>query len=644
MTLRGKITAALAPVPLAFLCAVCTAGTGALGLAGSLSAAQASAAESESYTVTIPTEVSVGEPLSVTSELPAQSNLDVTLTSAHGWRLENGGESVGYVVSGEGLQDYRLHYEAPDARTFVNLLDVSLDASEGAPAFSGTYTDTITFSFDFRQQFTLTLDPSEGSLPAGEQASRQVWSGTAVDALPEPTREGYWFEGWYDAPDGGTQYMADTPMPAGNVTLYAHWREQANTYAVRFDANAEWGGTGSIGTLFVPCGQTAQLPSVGGALANANAAADEVRFAGWNTKQDGTGQNYDDGAEADLAATKAGETVTLYAQWEFKHTLTVQYDTSVEDGVYDYAKYTTEPKWLKPGCKLDWGPEDLLETVDDGVDKTVANWKKEWGSNVVFPADPKLDASGLTTAYAGAADGLKLDRQLCYVDLNGRFRYVGGTGWEGNGTLADKNGNSAAKANIYVNDADVPVEHGVVDYFKPHKYGASYRVELFDVSSHYACSPGSRTIVGTTRSMVWHGATKSHPEGYWVVEPTFYFTEWSHSTSSASDPASPFEPSVSVTVGVEQASEAQDVTNTSVGPGAKGTAADSATQDDEDAALGETSEGGTASSSSDSSTVDSSEGIGSSDDVITLLPDEDASSSADLDISASSDAPGEQGE
>lgn len=645
MTLRGKVTAALALAPLAFLCAVFAAALGAPALPCPGAAARASAAEASTgaYTVTVPAEVAVGEPLTVTSELPTQSRLDVTLSSAHGWQLENGGDGVSYAVSGEGLQDYQLHHEATDAQTFTDSLSVSLSGGAPvAPAYSGTYTDTITFSFDFRQQFALTLDAGEGALPAGEQASRQVWSGVAVGALPVPTREGYWFEGWYDAPDGGTEYTADTPMPAGNVTLHARWREQANTYAVRFDANAEWGGTGSIDTLYVTCGQAAQLPHVGDVLANINAAAGEVRFAGWNTEAGGTGRGYDDGAEAADLAAQTGETVTLYAQWEFKHTLTVQYDTSVEDGVYDYADYTTEPKWLKPGSKLSWGPEDLLAIVDDDVEKNVANWKKEWGSSVAFPADPALDASGLTTAHAGAADGLTLDRQLCYVDLNGRFRYNGGTGWEGNGTLADKNGNAAAKADIYVND--VLIEHGVVDYFKPHKYGASYRVELFDASSHYACSPRNRTIVGTTRSMVWHGATKSHPAGYWVTEPTFYFSEWAHSASSASDPAGPSEPSVGVTADIEQVSEDQDAANTPAEPDTEGALADSAAQDAA-APSGEASEdNATAPSSSDSPDADPAAGQADAGAAVSLPLADAASSAAGSGGPADASAPSGQGE
>ena len=633
MTLKGKITAALAPVPLAFLCAVCTACTGALGLTGPGAPAQADAAENGSYTVTVPTEVSVGEPLTVTSELPAQSNLDITLSSANGWQLENGGDGVSYAVSGEGLQDYQLHHEATDAKTFTDDLSVSLSGDAPvAPAYSGTYTDTLTFSFDFRvNSFTLTLDPGEGALPAGADASRSVEYGAGLGTLPEPTREGYHCVGWYDAPDGGTQYTVDTAMPAADTRLYAHW--ELNTYTVQFDANAGWGGQGSMDPLPMTYNASATLPSGEGSLTNTNAEAGKVRFDGWNTRQDGTGTNYADGAEITNLTTENDVTVTLYAQWEFEHTLTVQYDTSVEGDVYTYASYTTDPKWLRPGQTLAWGPEDLLAIVDDDVEKNLANWKKEWGSNVAFPKDPTLDDVGLTTACAGEAKDFKLDRQKYYLDVNGHFGYIktsgSGFNWWTNGTLNDKYGIPSGKADVYVNGEEKG--HDVLDYMVLHKYGASYQVNLTYLRKPYYCRV--RECSGKVRGESKCSATQSHPDGYYATLAGFFCTTTSSEPWVVSDAED-----------IEQVSDAQDVAETPAEPGSEDAVADSAVQDDEAALSGETSEDGTASFSSDSSAADSSEGTEGSDAAVTLPPDEDAASSTDSGAPASSGAPCEQGE
>lgn len=51
-------------------------------------------------------------------------------------------------------------------------------------------------------------------------------------------------------------------------------------------------------------------------------AADDYRFAGWNTKPDGTGANYDDRTSLDaIGQDESIDSLTLYAQWECAVTL-----------------------------------------------------------------------------------------------------------------------------------------------------------------------------------------------------------------------------------------------------------------------------------------------------------------------------------
>ncbi|WP_312612122.1 S-layer homology domain-containing protein [Oscillibacter sp.] len=68
--------------------------------------------------------------------------------------------------------------------------------------------------------YTVTFNPNGGTV---SEVSRSVAPGTAVGALPIPTRSGsYSFDGWYTAASGGTQISASTTVSA-NVTYYAHW-------------------------------------------------------------------------------------------------------------------------------------------------------------------------------------------------------------------------------------------------------------------------------------------------------------------------------------------------------------------------------------------------------------------------------------
>ena len=81
---------------------------------------------------------------------------------------------------------------------------------------------TVELSFSVTEvpNYTVTFNPNGGAV---SETSRSVAPGTAVGALPTPTRSGsYSFDGWYTAASGGTQISAGTTVSA-NVTYYAHW-------------------------------------------------------------------------------------------------------------------------------------------------------------------------------------------------------------------------------------------------------------------------------------------------------------------------------------------------------------------------------------------------------------------------------------
>lgn len=69
---------------------------------------------------------------------------------------------------------------------------------------------------------TVTLNANGGTV---SPSSVTVTNGDAYGTLPEPTRSGYRFDGWFTASSGGTLVTADTLVnkPNGTDTLYAHW-------------------------------------------------------------------------------------------------------------------------------------------------------------------------------------------------------------------------------------------------------------------------------------------------------------------------------------------------------------------------------------------------------------------------------------
>jgi len=83
--------------------------------------------------------------------------------------------------------------------------------------------------------YKLTYNANGGSVSPG---SKNLIANESYGTLPRPTRPGYTFLGWFTAKSGGKEVSSSTKMPAGNVTIYARWKEGV-------DPNAELVGTWS---------------------------------------------------------------------------------------------------------------------------------------------------------------------------------------------------------------------------------------------------------------------------------------------------------------------------------------------------------------------------------------------------------------
>ena len=210
-------------------------------------------------------------------------------------------------------------------------------------------------------------------------ASKRVVTGDKYGSLPNATRSGYIFVGWYTEALGGTRVTDDAVVTSGsNHTLYAHW--EADNYIVVFNSS---GGSGSMSDQTIKRDVTTTLA--------ANAFSSKgYTFAGWNTKADSSGTSYADKASVkNLAA--GGGSITLYATWKpntFKVTLDDGTENStVIDVTYD-AKYNLPAnKPEKDGFTfLGWYTEQdgggiLITnstTVKTTTDQTLyAYWKKD---------------------------------------------------------------------------------------------------------------------------------------------------------------------------------------------------------------------------------------------------------------------------
>ena len=163
--------------------------------------------------------------------------------------------------------------------------------------------------------YTLSYNANGGS---GSMSSQTVTEGQAAKLKTNTfTKTGYYFTGWNTKANGsGTSYSDGAYATFyGNTTLYAQWEKYADP-VITFNKND---GSGTTATQTVPYGESATL--------NTNSfTRTGYTFSGWNTKDDGTGTAYGDGASISPSSN-----VTLYAQWQL-NTYSYSFDANGGSG------------------------------------------------------------------------------------------------------------------------------------------------------------------------------------------------------------------------------------------------------------------------------------------------------------------------
>ena len=155
---------------------------------------------------------------------------------------------------------------------------------------------------------TVTVDYNHDGLPTDERTCvvgkgyDYIYdNGDAVSSpLPDPTRFGYEFVGWYDAPAGGNEISADYTLTSDPITIYAHWEKGV---VVRFEGN---GYTGTLDAV------SAKPENIYGKLPSPDTSGypQNQTFDGWYTDAGLT-----DKVTAATDFSSAAEEITLYAKW-----------------------------------------------------------------------------------------------------------------------------------------------------------------------------------------------------------------------------------------------------------------------------------------------------------------------------------------
>lgn len=171
-----------------------------------------------------------------------------------------------------------------------------------------------------RGEYKVHFDANGGTGKMKDQAF--VWGKSKNLYANKYKRTGYTYAGWNTKKNGsGTSYKNKekvtslSDVDGSVVTLYAMWN--GIPYQIKYDGNGA--DSGSVKNSSHVYGKSSKL--------NTNKFKKRgYRFAGWNTRQDGTGKTYKNGAKIKNLTTKKNKTITLYAKWKLER-YTIKYNT-----------------------------------------------------------------------------------------------------------------------------------------------------------------------------------------------------------------------------------------------------------------------------------------------------------------------------
>ena len=246
-----------------------------------------------------------------------------TKTSAQTYTISynaNGGSNVpasqtkvhGVTLTLSSTVPYRTNYE------FVGW-SASSSATTATYTAGGSYTGNVSVTlfavWKYKPAtYTVSYDANGGTGAPGRQTKTYGVTLTLTTLIP--TRRNYSFVGWSkDRNATSASYTAGgSYTDNADVTLYAVWRYDPETYSIRYNAN---GGTGAPAnqskTYGVPLTLSAVKPTRAG-----------YEFLGWATSRNATTSEYAPGERY-----TDEESVTFYAVWRYiPKTYTVSYDAN----------------------------------------------------------------------------------------------------------------------------------------------------------------------------------------------------------------------------------------------------------------------------------------------------------------------------
>ena len=220
-----------------------------------------------------------------------------------------------------------------------------------------------------------------------------IKKGATYGALPEPSRSGYNFKGWYTAKKDGDKVTSKSKLKSDKAhTLYAHWKKaEKKTYTITFDGNGEEDE--------VTLSSTEMTVEEGGKYGDMPSAKRKKHtFSGWFTEAEG-------GSQITGGSKFTGtENQTLYAHWEYD-------PYTWWDGEFNTASNEIDEE-VKVGCIID-GSDDTEEDFLKECRGSLASDEKSPGFIIKFVKNydeetAATEAEALYAKYKDTAPGAKV--------------------------------------------------------------------------------------------------------------------------------------------------------------------------------------------------------------------------------------------
>lgn len=210
----------------------------------------------------------------------------------------------------------------------------------------------------------------------------------------------------------------DTTIASGaysNMLTFAVVAEPAMV-TVAFNGNGST--SGSMSSIRVPAGGSQVLPSN-------TFARTGYDFTGWNTNAGGTGTSYADGASYTAPTGSAGQTITLYAQWDFSANTMQRFTTAECREQADMGGRVSlidarngksyDVSFINEWVYTDYGNGNVVvRPSDNGVCMMVANLSLE-GGRTLTPSDSNVSSNWYFPDYSYKVLGSSYTEPRLYI-------------------------------------------------------------------------------------------------------------------------------------------------------------------------------------------------------------------------------------